>query len=145
MKRWRGRRRTAANFARDEQGAAMIEFAIVVSLLLVVVFGMIDYGRYFLSLANLTNAVRDGARYAATLTETAADTVLMRSYTRARINGTATQQSSGSLAVSFSGTSGLDRAVTVKITNYPFTPATFLVIKSAKTITASATFRREQP
>lgn len=119
----------------------MVEFSIVAALLLMLVFGMIDYGRYFLLRTNLTNAVREGARYGAVLTGSAADTSLVRQYTRARI--TAASSSAGALRVSFPGTKGVDRRVRVAITNYPFSPATFLVIKSAKTMAVAAEFRLE--
>ena len=132
-----------ARFFRDTRAAALVEFAIVASLLLVLVFGMVDYGRYFLVRTNLTNAVREGARYGAVLGETSPDTIAMRTYTRALISGTAAQQALGTFSVTFPGTLTVDRRVRVTITNYPFTPATFLVIKSAKNITVAAEFRRE--
>jgi Flp pilus assembly protein TadG len=136
---------TLRRFARERAAAAVVEFAIVVALLLVIVMGTLDWSRYFLLRTNLTNAVRDGARYGAVLSESAADTVLIRQYTRARITGPAAAQTAGTVTVSFAGTSGLDRRVRVKISGYPFDPATFLVIKTARTIADSAEFRREQP
>lgn len=50
---------------RPRRGAAAVEFAIVVPLLLMFVLGIIEYGR-MLQVANVTtNASREGARYAA--------------------------------------------------------------------------------
>jgi len=124
----------------------MVEFSIIAFLLLVMVFGMIDYGRYFLLRSNLTNAVREGARYGATLpTELAADQTAIENYTRARIQGSAAQQSQGTVVITYPGTSGVDQRVRVELNNYPFNPATFLVIKSAKNIMVAAEFRQEQP
>ncbi|HSJ63298.1 MAG TPA: TadE family protein [Gemmatimonadaceae bacterium] len=51
--------------ARDEAGAAIIEFALVAPLLLVLVWGIIETGRAFYTINSLTSAVRDGARYGA--------------------------------------------------------------------------------
>ena len=138
-------RRTLRAFIRAERASAMVEFAIVVSLLMALIFGTIDWSRYFISRSNLINAVRDGARYAATLTESAADTVAVRTYTRALISGTAGTQALGLVKISFTGTAGVDRRVRVALDSFPFTPATFLVMKSAKKINVAAEFRREQP
>lgn len=138
-------RRSLAAFGRDERGAAMVEFSIIAFLLLVMVFGMVDYSRYFLTRANLTNAVREGARYGATLTGTCTtNQSAIATYTRALINGTSTQQSLGTLTATDPGSTGQFRC-RVQLSNYPFNPATFLVIRSAKNITVAAEFRKEQP
>ncbi|MCU1599813.1 MAG: pilus assembly protein [Frankiales bacterium] len=50
---------------RGDGGAAAVEFALVVPVLLAVVFGIIDYGIWFNSSLNLRQGVRDGARQAA--------------------------------------------------------------------------------
>lgn len=50
---------------RDEGGAAIIEFALVAPLLLVLVWGIIETGRAFYTINSLASAVRDGARYGA--------------------------------------------------------------------------------
>lgn len=47
-----------------QRGAAAVEFAIVFPLLFLVMAGIVDYGRYFLTEIQLTNAVREGARVA---------------------------------------------------------------------------------
>lgn len=48
----------------DEEGAVLVEFALVVGLFLTLVFGMIDYGLGINSLTQLNNAGREGARLA---------------------------------------------------------------------------------
>jgi Flp pilus assembly protein TadG len=134
-------RRSPAAFARDERGAAMVEFSVIAFLLLVMVFGMIDYGRYFLIRADLTNAVREGARYGATLSESGANTTLIQNYTSSRVQ----VASAPTPTVGYYGTvMNNDRRVRVSINGYQFNPATFLVIKSAKTINVQAEFRKEQ-
>lgn len=47
-------------------GAAMVEFALVLPLLLVLVFGIMEFGAILYNQAVITNASREGARYAAT-------------------------------------------------------------------------------
>lgn len=54
-------------FVRDESGVALLEFAIFATLLLVLVFGAMDFGRALFTANRLTSAAREGARYAATL------------------------------------------------------------------------------
>ena len=49
----------------DCAGAAAAEMALVLPLLLVILFGSIELGNYFLDQHSLVKAVRDGARYAA--------------------------------------------------------------------------------
>jgi Flp pilus assembly protein TadG len=52
--------------ARSEDGGALVEFALVVPMLLLLVFGIVDFGRAFQSSITLTNATREGARLGAT-------------------------------------------------------------------------------
>ncbi len=50
---------------RSESGAAALEFAIVASLLFMVLFGVFEFGRIFNELEVLNSAAREGARVAA--------------------------------------------------------------------------------
>jgi Flp pilus assembly protein TadG len=45
-----------------ERGAAMVEFAIVLPLLVTLVFGIIEFGRAYNAQISLTHAAREGAR-----------------------------------------------------------------------------------
>lgn len=51
----------------DEGGAAIVEFALVTPLLLVLIFGMLSAGLSYNRKLALTNAVREGSRYGSTL------------------------------------------------------------------------------
>jgi hypothetical protein len=46
------------------RGQGLAEFAIVLPIFLLIVFGMIDIGRVIWATDNITNAAREGARYA---------------------------------------------------------------------------------
>jgi Flp pilus assembly protein TadG len=48
----------------NQNGAAMVEFAIVLPLLLILVFGIIEFSVMFYDKAMLTNATREGTRAA---------------------------------------------------------------------------------
>jgi Flp pilus assembly protein TadG len=48
---------------RDQQGAALVEFAFVVILLLVIVFGIVELGLFYYNNLLITQAARDAVRY----------------------------------------------------------------------------------
>ena len=51
--------------ARREDGAAAVEFALIVGLLAMLIFGMMEFGLAFWQLQSLRAAAREGARVAA--------------------------------------------------------------------------------
>ena len=63
---------TRALRRRDERGAAAVEFALVVPLLLMLLFGLITTGMTFSDHLAATNATREGSRYGAATNYTAA-------------------------------------------------------------------------
>src|SRR3954462_108058 len=52
---------------RNERGAALVEFALVVPILMMMMCATIDFGLAVYTLNNLTAAVREGGRYAAVI------------------------------------------------------------------------------
>lgn len=50
---------------RNEQGAVLVEFALVATLLILLIFGIVEFGRGYNAKTELTGAVREGARAAA--------------------------------------------------------------------------------
>jgi Flp pilus assembly protein TadG len=56
-------RRRAGSGLRD-RGAVAVEFALLLPLLLLIVFGIIDFGRALNAQITLTQAAREGARFA---------------------------------------------------------------------------------
>lgn len=57
--------RAAARRRRSERGAAAVEMAFVLPVLLLLIFGIIDYGRLLNAQIMMTEAAREGARVAA--------------------------------------------------------------------------------
>jgi Flp pilus assembly protein TadG len=49
---------------RARRGGAVVEAALVLPVVLMFLFGILEYGRYVMMLQVLTNAAREGARYA---------------------------------------------------------------------------------
>lgn len=58
--RWQQRQTTA----RPRTGQALVEFALVAPIFFLLVFGIIEGGRFILYYETLSNATREGARYA---------------------------------------------------------------------------------
>ncbi len=58
-------RATLRKEAKKEDGAAAVEFALIVGLLAILVFGLLEYGLAFWQVQNLRAATREGAREAA--------------------------------------------------------------------------------
>ena len=55
-------RRSALTQAREERGAAVVEMALVLPLLLALLMGVLVYGQYFMLAHNVQQAANDGAR-----------------------------------------------------------------------------------
>lgn len=112
---------------QSERGNAMVEFAIVLPLLLIVVFGIIDFGRALYTANNLTAAVREGARLASTQISPDPTTAgSMSAVSTAVTNYVVAFGGNAQAQVSetFTGAPPNMQSITVQIVNYPFTPIT---------------------
>jgi len=49
---------------RNDRGAAAVEFALILPILLLLIGGIVDFGRAFFTQVVITNAAREGARAA---------------------------------------------------------------------------------
>ncbi len=58
--------RPRAKMSSGRQGAAAVETALVLPLALLFMFGIMEYGRFVMTQQVLTNAAREGCRYAIT-------------------------------------------------------------------------------
>jgi Flp pilus assembly protein TadG len=112
---------------RDERGAALVEFALVVPFLMLIMCATIDFGLAVYTLNNLTAAVREGGRYSATLSPapTVNDTAVSNrvyNYIVGMSNGlNATQVKAKITNTAPDPTTG---NITVKVTGYPYVPVT---------------------
>lgn len=62
---WMGRMEDAVRTKRDEAGAATVEFAILLVLLMMIVYGMLEFGIGFFQASGANAGVREAARRAA--------------------------------------------------------------------------------
>ncbi len=139
-------RRALRRWLRDERGAAIVEFAIVVPVLLTLLFGIIDFGRMMAVGASLAAAVRDGGRQAAVSTDLTDATQISAVKTRVinafqPFGGAAL--TTGNISVAVDGSYN----VTVKVTGYtyrPITPIAGMIGMGTVTFTRTAVFRWER-
>lgn len=125
-------RRRLAGARRDDHGAAVVEFALVVPVLFLIIFAVIDFGRALWTMNVLTSGVREGARVAAVGDTTAATRTRARGATVSYIRGilgtsamAADSTTDGTVTVAYAPATGL---YTVTITGgFPFRPVTPLV------------------
>jgi Flp pilus assembly pilin Flp len=75
--------------ARSERGAALVEFAVVVPLFLVMIFGIMEAGWMFSQQVEMTNATREGARLAVVDFGTGEE-VITETCSRANLSGAGT-------------------------------------------------------
>lgn len=115
--------------ADRSRGAAAVEFAIVLTLLLLIVFGIIDFGRAYNAKVTLAQAAREGARLVA----------LNQSNVVSRTQAAATGLSPVSVNVVQScpagATQGADAKVTVTYTFNFVTPLMALIRHAAGPVT----------
>lgn len=82
--------RAPRSFGRDQRGQALAEFALVVPLLLILVIGIIEFGRAWNARQVITDAAREGARLAVvqdpTVDQATVDTRIRDALRRAAID-----------------------------------------------------------
>jgi len=66
---WTRKANTAPARRSDEQGTALVEFALILPLVLMLAFGVVTAGLTYNHKIDLTHAAREGARYGATLAQ----------------------------------------------------------------------------
>jgi Flp pilus assembly protein TadG len=130
---------------RNRRGAAAVEFALVGSVFVIIVFGMIEIGRVLMVQQILTNAAREGVRVAIldapSSTATQVNTTVTTYLQNAGITGaTITINPTNPTAATY----GTAITVTVQV---PFSSVSwlpsFMFVRANAKVAASAVMRRE--
>lgn len=137
--------RVGKRFFREERAATAVELSLVMGAFLLLLFGAIDWSRYYYNRGRLREAVRRGALFGARLSLGTYDSTTIAAATRAALMGTATERALGTVDVELTGTSDVERRVQVTWMGYPFTRATALLMPANRADTVRAEFRLEQP
>lgn len=118
-----------------ERGAAAVEFALVLPILLVIILGILDFGLYYFNDLQLTHVARDAARYLSV------DNV---EEANAAIDGATLVSTTIAARFLDPGSSGQKATVTLEATYTLLTPLPRLIgIGPTVDIDASAVMRRE--
>ncbi|HOY44914.1 MAG TPA: TadE/TadG family type IV pilus assembly protein [bacterium] len=105
------------SFVRRQEGQSLVEFALVIPIFLLLLFGIIEFGRIWETMNTMTGAAREGARVAAV---TAPDVSRSRAAALRLLGGVTLT----GLSVSVSGPGGSNEVtVTVSGTYVPLTNA----------------------
>jgi Flp pilus assembly protein TadG len=118
---------------RKEQGAAAIEFALVMLPLVVLLFGAIQYGLYFWAMQGGSDVARSAVRDSAVGDATAASCTDFRDGVKSQIDGLSGDSATATIKRTFvyaDGTGPLDEGDKVRISvqfksidmNFPFVP-----------------------
>ncbi len=103
-------RRRKCNGSRGQE---LVEFAIVLPLLLLVVFGLLDLGRLFHALITVTNAAREGARYGVIFPD---DLIGIDSVTRREAQNSGISLNPGASSVSVTYPQGYGEHLPIRVT-----------------------------
>jgi Flp pilus assembly protein TadG len=133
---------------RDERGAALVEFAILSPLLLLLVLGIIEFGWLFGQFNEIRHAAQEGARWGAVSWPDVDgdgledwDDLVARACGAANLPGGTTLQISGSFSSTTKGDAG---SVTVTADVQPLTGVPLISGFLPDTLTNTATFRLEK-
>jgi Flp pilus assembly protein TadG len=123
---------------KREQGQTMTEFALVLPLLALLLFGVIQFGIAFHQYVTLTDAVRAGARQGAVGRHVSNPAALVED--RVRDSASDLDQSELAVTVSSSWTQGSDVSVTA---TYPYNISLLGVVVKSGNLTSTTTERVE--
>jgi Flp pilus assembly protein TadG len=141
---------------REEHGVALVEFALVAPLLLVILFAMLDFGRTFNYWIDATHLANEGARWAV-VNKNPASSGTLQDYVQQqadtdelRNGGSSSVPSALQVCISFPGGSsavGNPVQVTASVTyNWlPFLSDQALGGLTSTTVSSSSTMRLEAP
>ena len=130
---------------KNEDGQAMVEFALILPIFLLILCGILDFGWLFYNQLSLNNACREGARYAVVNTADGADTQAIINHIE-NTTTTVFANDGVDLTVTYSSpsdpTAG-DITVTLEADISFFTPVLSTVLGKEKTITSTVIMKVE--
>ena len=139
------KRLSPRRFLRKTRGAAIVEFALVVPILFLLVWGIISFTRAYQRLNALTSSLREGARMASTMDKLVSDAT-RKDQVKAHMRtfSTAFGYAIDTALVTIT-TDALGGPVRVAVVNYPiFSGISFVGGLSSITVSREAIFRCEQ-
>jgi Flp pilus assembly protein TadG len=140
--------------AQDERGVALTEFALILPLLMLLLMGMLDFGKAYNYWIDQTHLANEGARWAAVDKNPAGVTMTLQQYIASKANtgelkdgGTSSISNPLGVCIAFpAGTSNVGNPVEVRVsTTYTWLPIIGDKISILQTtIDGSATMRIEK-
>lgn len=130
---------------KKEDGQAMVEFALILPIFLLILCGIIDFGWLFYNQLSLNNACREGARYAVVNTAEDASTQAIINHIE---NSTTTVFANDGVDIEITYTAPNDPTsgdikVTLEAEISFFTPVLSTVMGKEKTITSTVIMKVE--
>jgi Flp pilus assembly protein TadG len=145
------------NFKQDEKGSTLVEFSIGATVFVMAMFAVLEFGRALWTHNALTDAARQGARYAALHTPTGAEDTNIKNLvvygtTAGGTNPIVPGLSAANVQISRSGDFSVNSGTaSVKITNYqfqfvlPFMPTSIKMPEYSTTLTGESAGLIPQP
>ncbi|MGQ0848910.1 MAG: TadE/TadG family type IV pilus assembly protein [Actinomycetota bacterium] len=127
---------------RSERGANLVEFAILAPLLILLLFGIIEFGWLFGQYNDVRHGAREGARFAAV---DAGDTNAVRDSICTAMEGLSAGMSSIVIDLTDSATVGTQSTVTVTATITSLSGLPLITTFLPSQLSSTVTFRLEQP
>lgn len=127
---------------KQRRGAAVVEFAVVAPLFIMLVFGMIEYGRMVMVQQLIVNAAREGARLGVLDGATTAD---VTSAVNGYLNNASISGATVTVSPSPPSSAGYGAPVSVTV-SIPFSQVSWLpspMYLGGKTLTTTTVMRRE--
>ncbi|MBQ2848129.1 MAG: pilus assembly protein [Clostridia bacterium] len=130
---------------KREDGQAMVEFALVLPIFLLILCGIIDFGWLFYNQLSLNNACREGARYAVVNTADGSNTQAIINHIN---NSTTTVFANDGVSIEIEYSSPADPTagditVSMEADISFFTPVLSTVLGKEKTITSTVIMKVE--
>jgi hypothetical protein len=142
-----GTRRNALQaFRREATASAIVEFAVIVPVLLLLLFGIISFATAFFQRNNLVAAVREGARFAAVHAAPCSNQAEIRDRVLFYFQGVGTAAPASpetDIVIDGCETPSPTRSV-VRIENYPFVPLFGVLTVGTIPLSASASYHWER-